>query len=66
VFSRSDETAGPYQVVITIDDSPQSRDHEGNATCSVLINGQEFCRERRISLGDSPRLNFQTFLLSDR
>jgi len=66
VFSRSDETAGPYQVVITIDDSPQSRDHEGNATCSVLINGQEFCRERRIALGDSPRLNFQTFLRSDR
>jgi hypothetical protein len=53
---------GPYQVVITIDDTPAGRDATGHAALTVMINGVEFVKRFPIELGDHPRLAFQTFM----
>lgn len=61
VFARNEDAVGPYQVVVSIDDSPVAHDRRGGTTLDVAINGLEIVRDRRISLSDSPRLSLQTF-----
>jgi hypothetical protein len=60
VFAREADAIGPYQVVLVIDDSPSSYDRYGSATASVTVNGLEVMRDRPISLGGRPRLQFQS------
>jgi ferric-dicitrate binding protein FerR (iron transport regulator) len=62
IFPRGSEAVGPYQVVITIDDTPAGRDATGHAALTVMINGVEFVKRFPIELGDHPRLAFQTFM----
>jgi hypothetical protein len=60
VFARSEDAVGPYQVLITIDDTPAARERHGSAVAGVAVNGQELLREQRIELADRPRIGFQT------
>ena len=62
IFPRGSEAVGPYQVVITIDDTPAGRDADGHAAFTVMINGVEFVKRFPIELGEHPRLAFQTFM----
>lgn len=62
IFPRGSEAVGPYQVVITIDDTPAGRDARGHAAFTVMINGVEFVKRFPIELGEHPRLAFQTFM----
>jgi hypothetical protein len=62
IFPNGSEAVGPYQVVITIDDTPNVREHLGGASFGFMVNGVEFTREYPIQLGSRPRLFFQTWL----
>ncbi len=60
VFARDADAVGPYQLVIVVDDSPSSHRRYGSASASVTVNGLEVMRDSPISLGDRPRLQFQS------
>lgn len=66
IFPRQEAAVGPYQVVITIDDSGHSAtkdaDHAGSAMVSVTINGRRVISQEPITLGKHPRLSFQTWV----
>jgi hypothetical protein len=62
IFQRDEEAVGPYQVLVTIDDSPEGRLRDGGATLSLMVNGGEVVSRQRFDLGESPRLGFHTFL----
>ncbi len=62
IFPPGSEAVGPYQVVITVDDTPAGRDANGHAAFTVMINGVEFVKRFPIKLGEHPRLAFQTFM----
>lgn len=61
VFSRSEDAVGPYQVFITIDDTPAAWRRYGSAVASVTVNGQELMGPRPITLAKHPRIGLQTF-----
>jgi hypothetical protein len=61
VFTRSDETVGPYQVLLAIDDTPAAHKQHGAAVLSVTVNGRELLRNQPVSFGDQPRIGLQTF-----
>jgi hypothetical protein len=61
-FPRGLGIEGPYQVVITIDDTPAGRAAHGSAVVTVMINGLEFATEQPFQLGERPRLAFQTYV----
>jgi hypothetical protein len=62
IFPRCRGIEGPYQVVITIDDTPAARAAHGSAVVTVMINGLEFATEPPFQLGERPRLAFQTYV----
>jgi hypothetical protein len=62
VFARSEDAVGPYQVLITIDDTAATRDRHGTAVAGVTVNGQELLRERPIKLAEQPRIGLQTYV----
>ena len=62
IFQRDEEAVGPYQVLVTVDDSPEGRLRDGGATLSLMVNGGEVVSRQRFDLGESPRLGFHTFL----
>lgn len=61
VFSRSEDAVGPYQVFITIDDTPAAWRRYGSAVASAAVNGQELMGPRPITLAKHPRIGLQTF-----
>jgi hypothetical protein len=61
VFSRGEPAVGPFQVVVTIDDTPQGHALHGGAVCTVMVNGNEIATARRFDLPPRPRLQLQTF-----
>ncbi len=62
VFARSEDAVGPYQVLITIDDTPAAQARHGSAVATVTVNGQEIVRQQPIQLGERPRIGLQTFV----
>ena len=62
LFRRSEDAIGPYQVVVSIDDSPAGRLENGGTRLDVMINGVEFATSRIIDFGDHPRLGFHTYV----
>jgi len=61
VFARSEDAVGPYQVFITIDDTPEVRQRHGSAIATVTVNGQRLPGPFPISFGDRPRIGLQGF-----
>jgi hypothetical protein len=61
VFARGEPAVGPFQVVITIDDTPQGHSLHGGAVCTVMVNGKEISTTRRFDLPPRPRLQMQTY-----
>ena len=66
VFARSEDAIGPYQVLMTIDDTPAARSRHGSAVAGVTVNGQELLRDRPVRLGAAPRIGLQTFTVERR
>jgi hypothetical protein len=62
LFRRNEDAAGPYRVVVTLDDSPEGRIENGGTRLDVMFNGVEFASSRIIALGDQPRLGFHTYV----
>lgn len=60
IFPRSRGIEGPYQVVLTIDDTPEARAAHGSAVITLMINGLEFVANRPFQLGERPRLVLET------
>lgn len=65
VFSRAEDTIGPYQLVLAIDDTPQAREAFGSGTLDVTINGREIIRDCPIEIGEKPRVILQTNTLDE-
>ena len=61
VFARGEPAMGPFQVVVTIDDTPESHAQRGGAVCTVMVNGKEIASARRFVLPPRPRLHVQTY-----
>jgi hypothetical protein len=62
VFSRAKDRVGPYQVVVTIDDSPAARAAHGRAVVTAMVNGLEILRDEPFDLPPSPRLSLHTWV----
>lgn len=62
IFRRDEDATGPYQFVVSIDDSPEGRIENGGTRVDVMVNGVEFATNKIIELGDHPRLAFNTYL----
>jgi hypothetical protein len=52
---------GPFQVVVTIDDTPHGHSLHGGAVYTVMVNGNEIAIARRFVLPPRPRLHVQTY-----
>jgi ferric-dicitrate binding protein FerR (iron transport regulator) len=61
VFARGEPAVGPFQVVVTIDDTPQGHALHGGTVCTVMVNGKEIATARRFDLPPRPRLQLQTY-----
>ena len=61
VFARGEPAVGPFQVVVTIDDTPQGHALHGGTVCTVMVNGNEIATARRFELPRRARLQLQTF-----
>jgi ferric-dicitrate binding protein FerR (iron transport regulator) len=61
VFSRGEDAVGPYQVVISIDDTSATHAACGSATFSLMVNGNELIRDTPFRLPARPRLSLQAF-----
>ena len=61
VFARGEPAVGPFQVVITIDDTSEGHALHGGTVCTVMVNGKEIATARRFDLAPRPRLQLQTF-----
>lgn len=59
-FPRGKGIEGPYQVVITIDDTPETRLIRGGATATLMVNGMEVVSDRPFPLPEHPRLGLHT------
>ena len=62
LFRRNEDAVGPYQIVVSIDDSPEVHEEYGSATLGLMINGVDAIRNKPIELGQHPRLGFHTFV----
>ncbi len=62
LFARQGDAVGPYQVVLSLDDSAWTRHGRGSAIISVMVNGLELLAEHPITFGDRPRLTLQTYV----
>lgn len=60
LFPRARGSQGPYQVVLTIDDRPETREMRGGAALTLMVNGLDFVHERPVPLGPRPRIVLQT------
>jgi hypothetical protein len=60
-FPRHEPANGPYQVVLSIDDTQASHTRHGSATVDVMVNGVEVITDRPITFGPRPRIGFHTF-----
>jgi anti-sigma-K factor RskA len=61
VFSRDKDAIGPYQVFMTIDDTPAAHAAYGGPVADVTVNGQRVIQRERIRLPDRPRIGLQTY-----
>jgi len=61
VFSRDEDAIGPYQVFMTIDDTPAAHETYGGTVADVIVNGQNVILRERIDLPDRPRIGLQTY-----
>ncbi len=61
VFSRNEDAIGPYQVFMTIDDTPAAHETYGGTVADVIVNGQNVILRERIDLPDRPRIGLQTY-----
>jgi hypothetical protein len=61
VFARGEPAMGPFQVVISIDDTEAGHSMHGGTVCTVMVNGKEIATARRFDLPPRPRLQMQTF-----
>jgi len=61
VFARGEPAVGPFQVVVTIDDTPEGHALHGGTVCTVMVNGKEIATTRRFDLPRRARLQLQTF-----
>lgn len=61
VFSRDEDAIGPYQVFMTIDDTPAAHAAYGGTVADVTVNGQSVIRRERIELPARPRIGLQTY-----
>lgn len=59
-FRRSEEAVGPFQVVMTIDDTPAAHAAHGTAVVTTMVNGLEFIRNYPFQLPAQPRLSLHT------
>jgi hypothetical protein len=59
-FRRSEEAVGPFQVVMTIDDTPAAHVEHGTAVVTTMVNGLEFIRNYPFHLPEQPRLSLHT------
>lgn len=61
-FPRSEDRVGPYQAVVTIDDSPSTHEKRGTGTVTVMINGLEVVSEHPIRIPPRPRFALETYV----
>jgi len=61
VFSRDEDAIGPYQVFLTIDDTPAAHETYGGTVADVFVNGQNVILRERIDLPARPRIGLQTY-----
>jgi len=61
VFSRDEDAIGPYQVFLTIDDTPAAHETYGGTVADVIVNGQNVILRERIDLPARPRIGLQTY-----
>jgi len=61
VFSRNEDAIGPYQVFMTIDDTPAAHETYGGTVADVIVNGQNVILRKRIDLPVRPRIGLQTY-----
>lgn len=61
VFARSEDAVGPYQVFITIDDTPAARERHGSAVATVTVNGRQLPGSFPLDLSAAPRIGLQGF-----
>lgn len=64
VFARSEDAVGPYQVMISIDDTPEARARHGSTVVDVFVNGLCLASEQPFSLPARPRLSLQTHVIN--
>lgn len=60
VFSRDEDAIGPYQIMVSIDDTAAGRKRHAGTTFDVTINGVRVAENLPIDLGARPRLTFQS------
>jgi ferric-dicitrate binding protein FerR (iron transport regulator) len=61
VFARSEDAIGPYQVFITIDDTPAAREQHGSGVATVTVNGRQLPGSFPLDLSAAPRIGLQGF-----
>lgn len=61
-FARNEDRVGPYQAVVTIDDSPAAHEAHGSGVVTVMINGLEVVRETPLRLPARPRFTLETYV----
>jgi hypothetical protein len=64
VFARSEDAVGPYQVMISINDTPEARVRHGSTVVDVFVNGLCVVSEQPFSLPARPRLSLQTHVVN--
>jgi hypothetical protein len=64
VFARGDDAIGPYQVMISIDDTPEARASHGTAVVDVFVNGLCVVSDHPFPLPARPRLSLQTHVIN--
>lgn len=65
VFARSEDAVGPYQVVISIADTPEARTRHGSAVVDVFVNGLCVASDHPFPLPARPRLSLQTHVINE-
>jgi hypothetical protein len=64
VYMRTATPMGPYQVVVVIDNAPETRSVHGAAPLTIMANELEILKAQRVDFGKLPRLTFQTCVVS--
>lgn len=66
VFRRDEDASGPYQFVVSLDDSPAGRREHGGTRLDVMVNGIEITTNKIFELGKRPRIGFATYVPRDK